>query len=319
MTGKYSSEIRPAFFLAIPYMLVPCWAGMRVFSQSRAPTSCNPDVVSALPPDSSLCQHASVSPIRVPSGPKHALFGRIPVAIRKEGMSLYQVCWIPDFSHCLSPVGQVQEEHRKGLLRRPVDLALVIYLTLAAFFTLFRGLVSLQWPAFLLPPAPYPVPSQTVFLYPVQKGQLLSRLITRESSSESELSVPRQSPTLYNLPSQSGKPRMGEARARGTGLAWEAGESFLGEECFPVGCSFVCLPQVVLDCPTDACFTYIYQYEPYLRDPVAYPKVQVRGQMGGEGHTVLPWVEVCQVLFEAGATNPSPCTVLPGRLAGLVS
>uniref|UniRef100_A0ABI8AT93 EXPERA domain-containing protein n=1 Tax=Felis catus TaxID=9685 RepID=A0ABI8AT93_FELCA len=108
--GKYSSEIRPAFFLAIPYMLVPCWAGLRVFSQSRAPTSCIPHMV--------------------------------------------------------------QEEQRKGLLRRPVDLVLVIYLTLAGFFTLFRGLV-------------------------------------------------------------------------------------------------------VLDCPTDACFIYIYQYEPYLRDPVAYPKVQM--------------------------------------------
>ncbi|CAH2293450.1 transmembrane 6 superfamily member 1 isoform X1 [Pelobates cultripes] len=33
---------------------------------------------------------------------------------------------------------------------------------------------------------------------------------------------------------------------------------------------------LALDCPSDACFTYIYQYEPYLRDPVAYPKVQVK-------------------------------------------
>uniref|UniRef100_K7GH25 Transmembrane 6 superfamily member 2 n=1 Tax=Pelodiscus sinensis TaxID=13735 RepID=K7GH25_PELSI len=32
---------------------------------------------------------------------------------------------------------------------------------------------------------------------------------------------------------------------------------------------------VVLDCPSDSCFDYIYQYEPYLRDPVAYPKVQM--------------------------------------------
>ncbi|XP_032723659.1 transmembrane 6 superfamily member 2 [Lontra canadensis] len=108
--GKYSSEIRPAFFLAIPYVLVPCWAGVRVFNQARAP-----------------------------------------------------ICYAPNV---------VQEEQSKGILRRPVDLALVIYLTLAGFFTLFRGLV-------------------------------------------------------------------------------------------------------VLDCPTDACFVYIYQYEPYLRDPVAYPKVQM--------------------------------------------
>lgn len=58
MTGKYSSEIRPAFFLVIPYVLVPCWAGVRVFNQARAPTCYAPNVVSALPPDSLLCQRA---------------------------------------------------------------------------------------------------------------------------------------------------------------------------------------------------------------------------------------------------------------------
>lgn len=38
--------------------------------------------------------------------------------------------------------------------------------------------------------------------------------------------------------------------------------------------------QVVLDCPADSCFEYIYQHEPYLRDPVAYPKVQVSAGSG---------------------------------------
>ncbi|XP_074507163.1 transmembrane 6 superfamily member 2-like [Sebastes fasciatus] len=32
---------------------------------------------------------------------------------------------------------------------------------------------------------------------------------------------------------------------------------------------------VVLDCPLDACFTYIYQYEPYLKDPVGFPRVMM--------------------------------------------
>ncbi|NWI43668.1 TM6S2 protein, partial [Picathartes gymnocephalus] len=37
---------------------------------------------------------------------------------------------------------------------------------------------------------------------------------------------------------------------------------------------------VVLDCPADSCFDYTYLHEPYLRDPVGYPKVQVRGGTG---------------------------------------
>ncbi|XP_057896917.1 transmembrane 6 superfamily member 2 [Melospiza georgiana] len=32
---------------------------------------------------------------------------------------------------------------------------------------------------------------------------------------------------------------------------------------------------VVLDCPADSCFDYTYLHEPYLRDPVGYPKVQM--------------------------------------------
>lgn len=32
---------------------------------------------------------------------------------------------------------------------------------------------------------------------------------------------------------------------------------------------------VVLDCPLDVCFTYIYQYEPYLKDPVGFPRVMM--------------------------------------------
>lgn len=32
---------------------------------------------------------------------------------------------------------------------------------------------------------------------------------------------------------------------------------------------------MVLDCPLDSCFSYVYQYEPYLKDPVAFPRVMV--------------------------------------------
>uniref|UniRef100_A0A3B4AWT8 EXPERA domain-containing protein n=1 Tax=Periophthalmus magnuspinnatus TaxID=409849 RepID=A0A3B4AWT8_9GOBI len=32
---------------------------------------------------------------------------------------------------------------------------------------------------------------------------------------------------------------------------------------------------VVLECPLDACFNYIYQFEPYLKDPVGFPRVMM--------------------------------------------
>jgi len=42
-----------------------------------------------------------------------------------------------------------------------------------------------------------------------------------------------------------------------------------------IGAMGLCLfrGMVVLDCPIDACFTYIYQYEPYLKDPAGFPKL----------------------------------------------
>ncbi|XP_005682141.2 PREDICTED: transmembrane 6 superfamily member 2 isoform X1 [Capra hircus] len=150
--GKYSSEIRPTFFLTIPFLLVPCWAGLRVFNQTQVPTCCTPNMV--------------------------------------------------------------EEDQRKGLLRRPVDLALIIYLIFAAFFTLFRGLV-------------------------------------------------------------------------------------------------------VLDCPMDACFVYIYQYEPYLRDPVTYPKVQLCApQMLVNMFYVLPFygLAIYALIFPGCSWLPDWALVFAGAI-----
>ncbi|XP_031593805.2 transmembrane 6 superfamily member 2 [Oreochromis aureus] len=44
----------------------------------------------------------------------------------------------------------------------------------------------------------------------------------------------------------------------------------LGSMAFSVFRGFV-----VLDCSLDTCFTYIYQYEPYLKDPVGFPRVMM--------------------------------------------
>ncbi|XP_072262887.1 transmembrane 6 superfamily member 2 [Pyxicephalus adspersus] len=109
-SGKYGTEIRPAFILNIPYLFLPVWAGIRIFTTSHA---------------------------------------------------------FPKF-----PAETVVASQSKGIFQRPLDMFLILYLLGAILFTLFRGLL-------------------------------------------------------------------------------------------------------VLDCPTDSCFTYIYQYEPYLRDPSAYSKVQM--------------------------------------------
>ncbi|NWI20093.1 TM6S2 protein, partial [Crypturellus soui] len=108
--GKYSSDLSASFLLNVPYVVLPVWAGRRLFQQPRA----------------------------------------LPALTADE----------------------VAEEQRKGLHRRPQDAALIVLLLLTAAFTFFRGMVA-------------------------------------------------------------------------------------------------------LDCPADSCFEYIYQREPYLRDPVAYPKVQM--------------------------------------------
>lgn len=101
------------------------------------------------------------------------------MVIRKEGMSLYGVPVGLLTSHSLSLMGQVQEEQRKGLLQRPADLALVIYLILAGFFTLFRGLVSLaDLPLSCLQPPSLAFPCHICLL--TAKGPLLSHLIIRE-------------------------------------------------------------------------------------------------------------------------------------------
>uniref|UniRef100_A0A8D2L5A0 Transmembrane 6 superfamily member 2 n=1 Tax=Varanus komodoensis TaxID=61221 RepID=A0A8D2L5A0_VARKO len=50
--------------------------------------------------------------------------------------------------------------------------------------------------------------------------------------------------------------------------------ALVGYFLFAIGFTFF-RGLVVLNCPADACFNYIYHHEPYLRDPVAYPKVQM--------------------------------------------
>lgn len=44
--GKYSSDLSPAFLLNLPYILIPIWAGMRLFQQPKALPCLSPEKVS---------------------------------------------------------------------------------------------------------------------------------------------------------------------------------------------------------------------------------------------------------------------------------
>uniref|UniRef100_A0A4W3HPM6 Transmembrane 6 superfamily member 2 n=1 Tax=Callorhinchus milii TaxID=7868 RepID=A0A4W3HPM6_CALMI len=115
--GKYGSEIRPSYLLNIPYLIIPLWAGKKIYEKPRT----------------------------------------------SERLFI-------DVSGFMAP--QVAEEHKKLIYQRPVDLLLALYLMAAVAYTLFRGIV-------------------------------------------------------------------------------------------------------VLDCSFESCFNYIYHDEPYLKDPVGYPKIQM--------------------------------------------
>ncbi|NP_001279765.1 transmembrane 6 superfamily member 2-like [Callorhinchus milii] len=108
--GKYGSEIRPSYLLNIPYLIIPLWAGKKIYEKPRTVSRTTPE--------------------------------------------------------------EVAEEHKKLIYQRPVDLLLALYLMAAVAYTLFRGIV-------------------------------------------------------------------------------------------------------VLDCSFESCFNYIYHDEPYLKDPVGYPKIQM--------------------------------------------
>lgn len=102
----------------------------------------------------------------------------------------------------------IEEAHRAGLLRRPVDLVFIIYLIPALAFCVFRGLVR--------------------------------NLMV--------IGLPSTHTTL---------------------------DYFLSVGCLSHIKLLCYVFEVVLDCSSKWCQDYTQQYEPYLKDPSAYPKVQV--------------------------------------------
>ncbi|XP_060035512.1 transmembrane 6 superfamily member 1 isoform X3 [Erinaceus europaeus] len=115
VVGKYGTRICPAFFLSIPYICLPIWAGFRIYNQ---------------PPE--------------------------------------------NYNY---PSKVLQEIQAKALLRRPLDLTLVVCLLLATGFCLLRGLIALDCPAelcrsytqfqepYLKDPAAYPRIQMLAYLF----------------------------------------------------------------------------------------------------------------------------------------------------------
>ncbi|XP_038634045.1 transmembrane 6 superfamily member 2 isoform X1 [Scyliorhinus canicula] len=82
VVGKFGTEIRPAFLLNIPYVLIPIWAGKKIY--------------------------------------------RMPKALPRI------------------TADQIAMEQSKWLYRRPLDLVFIVYLLIAAAFTVFRGFIALE-------------------------------------------------------------------------------------------------------------------------------------------------------------------------------
>lgn len=121
--GKYSSDLSPAFLLNLPYILIPIWAGTRLFQQPKALPCLSPEKVSwELELGQGLCGELHREPSALS-----------PSRGRTTG------CGAENTAFSFS---QVAEEQRKRLYQRPQDMGLVLVLLLTAAFTFFRGMVS---------------------------------------------------------------------------------------------------------------------------------------------------------------------------------
>lgn len=119
--GKYSSDLSPSFLLNLPYVLIPLWAGVRLFQQPKA-----------LP---------CLSPEKVSWEPGRELHGSCTGSHRSSPTPRGWTtgCEAKNTAFSLS---QVAKEQGKCLYQRPQDMGLVLVLLLTAAFTFFRGMVS---------------------------------------------------------------------------------------------------------------------------------------------------------------------------------
>uniref|UniRef100_A0A8C5VRY9 Transmembrane 6 superfamily member 2 n=1 Tax=Microcebus murinus TaxID=30608 RepID=A0A8C5VRY9_MICMU len=171
--GKYSSEVRPSFFLTVPYVLAPCWAGMRVFTQSRAPPCCTPDaVVLDCPMDACFAYIYQYEPyLRDPVAyPKVQMLVCMFYVLPFYGLAAYALTfpgcsWLPDWALVFAgALGQAQFSHMGAsthlrtpfTYRVPEDTWTCFFLSnllyaLGPHLLAFR---CLRWPAFFLRPPP---------------------------------------------------------------------------------------------------------------------------------------------------------------------
>uniref|UniRef100_A0A2K6GG17 Transmembrane 6 superfamily member 2 n=1 Tax=Propithecus coquereli TaxID=379532 RepID=A0A2K6GG17_PROCO len=184
--GKYSSEFRPSFFLTFPYVLAPCWAGMKVFNQSRAPPSCTPTmlilagfftlfrglVVLDCPMDACFVYIYQYEPyLRDPVAyPKVQMLMCMFYVLPFYGLATYALTfpgcsWLPDWALVFAgAIGQAQFSHMGASMhlrtpftyRVPEDTWTCFFLCnlLYALGPHLLAYRCLRWPAFFLQPPP---------------------------------------------------------------------------------------------------------------------------------------------------------------------